>query len=546
MVVLWATIDPTEGSAKATVTGVCSGVRLVQWREGPVVEAAAGFAAAAAAATGAAATAVAMATAAVAATSAAATATAATAAVITSTWHTSTGGSPPVSASGSVAMKPPVPLAPKLAPLAAGCPAPPAPGLVSCETQAAPYSPALPTPAVVPPVPVNPAAPTAAADPAPPVAPALDAPMVGAAPAGAVASQPVVSATTDDLGQVAVSVAPAPPIAPPPVPAPDVQAVPDPAPLAAVPPAQRQPSPGRRQHRPHSPAARDERETTRRRHDSPRRRGSQANWAASRGGRGGWWGGRGRGGGWAYDQPVTMADLHRVVSDAVRLERNGQASQSNSPRVAPVHASRPPSVLDEPAPPLPQSAVPPPLAPSASAAARGNRMRLPWVPSVAGMEFVTAAGGRVMARYPSLLPVAPAPLAVSVPVQSLLGPLPTAEVPEASLGQLWRLSEGLRAVHLIQVYGHAALSQGAHLDPSPRDECMDAADRLAELLAPVLAAPSRGGVAGVGQLGTAIRGLRRLLRAGSAVDLIGATTVVVHELHRSLTGLLAVLDADQM
>ncbi|CAI5504511.1 unnamed protein product [Closterium sp. Naga37s-1] len=236
------------------------------------------------------------------------------------------------------------------------------------------------------------------------------------------------------------------PIAAASVPSPDVLAVPDPAPHAAAPLAQRQPSPGRRQHRPHSPA-----------------------------------------------------------------------------------------------PP-----VPPPPAPSASAVAHGNRMRLPWVPPVAGMEFVTAAGGPVTGQYPSLLPVAPAPPAASVPVQSQVGPSPSAVVPEASLGQLWRLAEGLRAVHLIQVYGHAALSQGVHLDPGPRDECLDAADRLAELLAPVLAAPARGGVAGVGQLGMAVRGLRRFLRAGSAVDLIGATTVVVRELHRSLTGLLAVLDADQM
>ncbi|CAI5519128.1 unnamed protein product [Closterium sp. Naga37s-1] len=192
------------------------------------------------------------------------------------------------------------------------------------------------------------------------------------------------------------------------------------------------------------------------------------------------------------------------------------------------------------------SAVPPPPAPSASAAAHGNRMRLPWVPPVAGMEFVTAAGGPVTGQYPSLLPVAPAPPAASVPVQSLVGPTPSVVVPEASLGQLWRLSEGLRAVHLIQVYGHAALSQGVHLDPGPRDECLDAADRLAELLAPVLAAPAQGGVAGVGQLGTAVRGLRWFLRADSAGDLIGARTVVVRELHRSLTGLLAFLDADQM
>ncbi|CAI7854342.1 unnamed protein product [Closterium sp. NIES-53] len=365
-------------------------------------------------------------------------------------------------------MKPPVPPTPNLAPLAAGCTAPPAPSLVSCETQAAPYPPALPTPAVAPPVPVNPAAPTAATDPAPPDAPALDAPMVAASPAGAVVSQPVVSATTNGPGQVAVSVAPAPPTAPPPVTALDVQAVPDLAPLAAVPPAQRQ----------------------------------------------------------LYDWPVSMADLQRAVSAAVREERNGQASQSNLPRVAPTHASLPPAAPYAPAPPLPQSAVPPPHAPAASAAALGNRMRLPWVPPVAGMEFVNAAGGPVTGQYPSLLPVALAPPSAALPQQWLVGPSPSAVVPEASLGQLWCLLEGLRAVHLIQVYGHAALAQGVPLESGHRDECLDAADWLGELLAPVLAAPARGGVAGVGQLGTAVRGLRQFLRAGTAVDLIGATTVV--------------------
>ncbi|CAI7855000.1 unnamed protein product [Closterium sp. NIES-54] len=248
----------------------------------------------------------------------------------------------------------------------------------------------------------------------------------------------------------------------------------------------------------------------------------------------------------SLDAPGGKSSPPLPAASASARAHSPAASQSNSPHVAPAHASCPPSAPYEPAPSLPQSAIPPPLAPSTSAAAHGNRVRLPWVPLVAGMEFVTAAGGPVTPQYPSLLPVAPAPPAVSVPVQSLVGPLPSAVVPEATLGQLWRLSEGLRAVHLIQVYGHAALSQGAHMDPGPRDECLDAADRLAELLAPVLAAPARGGVAGVGQLGTAVRGLRRLLRAGSAVDLIGATTVVVRELHRSLTGLLAVLDADQM
>ncbi|CAI7908152.1 unnamed protein product [Closterium sp. NIES-54] len=376
------------------------------------------------------------------------------------------GRSPAVSGSVTVSKKPPLPFAPKPPPSVLESPSPPAPAPPAAEPHppaaAAPHArdPAGPTPVapVAPVAPIESLVPVVVVD-ATPGAPILDAPLVSVAlPAtvAAVGSSPhAVSATTGGSGpgEVGGGVALSAPVLPTTatsVPPPDVQAVPDPAPLAAAPLAQRQPSLGRRQHRPHSFAARDERETTRRRHDSPRRRGSQANWAASCGGRGGWWGWRGCGGGWAYNQLVTMADLQRVVSDAMQLERNGQASQSNSPRVAPAHASRPP---------LPQSAVSPPPAPSASAAAHGNRMRLPWVPPVAGMEFVTAAGGPVTALYPSLLPVAPAPPAVSVPVQSLVGPLPSAVVPEASLGQLWRLSEDLRAVHLFQVYGHAALSQ---------------------------------------------------------------------------------------
>ncbi|CAI5499193.1 unnamed protein product [Closterium sp. Naga37s-1] len=460
------------------------------------------------------------------------------------------GRSLPVPASETAAMKPPLPPAPTpVRPVSQAPSLPnPTPLVVPPRVDAVVVPPA---PAHVESLPAAPAEPAGQVPPvalgASPVAAAPVAPAVAEGSAAPVVSQPAVSATTAGQSLVVGPVeAPAPPAAAPSLPLSNVQAVPDPAPLAAVPPAQRQPSPGRRQHRPHSPAPSDERETTRRRRDSPRRRGSQANWAASRGGRGGWWGGRGRGGDWGYDRPVSMADLQRVVSAAVREEQNGQASQSNSPRVAPTRASVPPAAPHAPAPPPPQSGDPPPHAPSASAAALGHHMRLPWVPPVAGMEFVTAAGGPVTGQYPSLLPVAPAPPAAALPHQSLVGPSLSTVVPEASLGQLWRLSEGLRAVHLIQVYGHAALSQGLPLESGHRDECLDAADRLGELLAPVLAAPARGGVAGVGQLGTAVRGLRRFLRAGTAVDLIGATTVVVRELHLSLTGLLAVLDADQM
>ncbi|CAI5487245.1 unnamed protein product [Closterium sp. Naga37s-1] len=471
---------------------------------------------------------------------------------------------------------PPVPVVASLsAPGEARGPAPassPTPALASASAPAPAPGPAAasnpahtPTPApVVPPVPVGVSAPVpvvAASSAAVGAASAM--PLV--APAMALSAAAVVDpayqpppATSAGLSSAEVqSARVSPPVAPAPLPVvatalpPTVQAGPAPAPSALVPPAQRPPSPGRREHRPHSPVPHNEQEMSRRRHDSPRRRGSQANWAAPRGGRGGWWGGRGRSGGWVYDQPVKMADLQRVVSNAMREERNGRASLSNLPRVAPAPVSLPPAAPYAPAPPPPSSAAPPPRAAVASVAAPGNRLRLPWVPPVAGMEFVTAGGGPVTPQYPSLLPMAPDPPAADLPIQSLVGPSPSADVPEASLGQLWRLSEGLRAVHLIQVYCHAALSRGVPLVGGPLDECSDAADRLAELLAPVLAAPvlaapARSGVAGFGQLGTALRSLRRVMRAATAVDLIDATTVVVRELHRSMTGLLAVLDADQM
>ncbi|CAI5522497.1 unnamed protein product [Closterium sp. Naga37s-1] len=171
----------------------------------------------------------------------------------------------------------------------------------------------------------------------------------------------------------------------------------------------------------------------------------------------------------------------------------------------------------------------------------------PVAPPVIAPAAVAPQPPAPPAPYPSFLPCDSASRAAGVaqPFETFVGSSRAAEVPEATLGQLWRLSEGLRAVHLIQMYGHAGLSLGNTLVGGSWDECLDAADRLAELLAPVLAGPARGGVAGVGQLGTAVRGLRRFLRAGTAADVIGASTAVVRELHHSLTGLLAFLDADQ-
>ncbi|CAI5496116.1 unnamed protein product [Closterium sp. Naga37s-1] len=436
--------------------------------------------------------------------------------------------SPPVSASGIAAMKPPVPPAPKPAPPIAGVSAPPTPDLETCG---APLSP-LPAPSALVAEPGHPApvAGPAPGAPDPPVVPvnpaALPAVVVPVATDAAVGSSPMaVSATTGGQG---------PTVAP----AGAVQPV-----LVAASAGHQQ---GQRSSRPHSPAPREERESSRRRRDSPRRNRSQANWHAQHGGRGGWAGGRGYGGGSAYVQPISLADVQRVVSVAIREERAVQrrapAPAAPPPAVPPVAAAPPRQAVA----PVPLAPAPAPSVPAASAPARDRRLRLPWVPPVAGLEFVTAAGGAVTAQYPPLLPADPAPpSALDAPLPTLPGPPRMAEVPEASLAQLWRLCEALCAVHLIQVYGHAALFQGNSLDGGPRDECLDAADRLAEILAPVLAAPARGVIAGVGQLGTAVRGLKRVLRAGTGDEVIGASAAVVRELHRSQTGLLAVHDADQ-
>ncbi|CAI5486026.1 unnamed protein product [Closterium sp. Naga37s-1] len=113
---------------------------------------------------------------------------------------------------------------------------------------------------------------------------------------------------------------------------------------------------------------------------------------------------------------------------------------------------------------------------------------------------------------------------------------------------LWRLSESLRVLLLVQVTAHASLPPvpADSLLDGPRDDCLDAADQLALLLAPVLAAPVRGGVAAVGQLDASVRGLRRYLRAGSGADVIASSTLVVREVWRTLSGLLAALEADRM
>ncbi|CAI7771936.1 unnamed protein product [Closterium sp. NIES-54] len=265
-----------------------------------------------------------------------------------------------------------------------------------------------------------------------------------------------------------------------------------PAVAAVVPSGQpsRPPSPDRRSSRPHSPAPHQERKASRRRRESPRRYQQQSRWPAHPRGQRDWRGSRARGGGGGYCPPVTMADLQREVSRAVREERAAQ-SQSSSLRALPAREAPCPAVL--PPNPQPVAALPPqihalPTPPAESAPAPGSRLHLPPVPPVAGVEFVAAGGGSLAAPFAL-------PADADEPLQFLAEALqpPQTRVPEATLGQLHRLADSLHALLLIQVLAHSSLPV---IPPETfrgrqRDSCLDAADQLAVLLAPVLAAPGR-------------------------------------------------------
>ncbi|CAI5508651.1 unnamed protein product [Closterium sp. Naga37s-1] len=199
---------------------------------------------------------------------------------------------------------------------------------------------------------------------------------------------------------------------------------------------------------------------------------------------GGWRGGRGRGrGGW-LDAPATIADVRQIVTEAFRDGQAGPASQNSSRRAAPT-PSAPLPVAHPVVAPTPAVSLP-------SAPARGGGAGLPRL------------------QLPSL-------------VEELLPP---------------------RAESLA--HGSLPPVPAESLFDGPRGDCLDAADQIALLLAPVLAAPVRGGVGAVGQLDAAVRDLRRYLRAGSGADAIGAAILVVRSVWQTMTGILHALQADRM
>ncbi|CAI5500339.1 unnamed protein product [Closterium sp. Naga37s-1] len=410
----------------------------------------------------------------------------------------------------TTATKPPVPPAPKPVttvaekthphapadPLAVSGAGPSAPAAAPSSPAAAPVPLAL---FVEPPVsaPAGGVADPPVLVPGAPVAPPASVPDV---PAPASLSSP--KATSATTGGPAPSVAPSA----------AGQSAPAAMPMAQAGQPSRPPSPDRRPSHPHSPALHRERASSRRRRDSPRRYQQQSHWPAQPGGQGGWRGPRGRGGGGAYRTPVTMADLQREVSKAVREERAAQ-SQSSSMHASPARAAPHPAAL--PSNPLPAAAphpqVPAPTlpAPAALAPSPGARLRLPPVPPVAGVEFVAAGGGVAGARYSPHVAGGSAFLAADEPFHFLAEALqpPQTRVPEATLGQLSRLAESLHALLLIQVLAHASLPAvpAETFHDSPHETCLDAADQLALLLGPVLAALAEGGAAAVGQLDEAVR-----------------------------------------
>ncbi|CAI7863956.1 unnamed protein product, partial [Closterium sp. NIES-53] len=430
----------------------------------------------------------------------------------------------------TTATKPPLPQAPKPVLAVSETILPLAPTALLAAPESGPSAPvAVPSGPAAPPAPlvaaVEPSVPAPGPDPAPSALPAMFAPVVAQSAPGVPAALPtavVLPAAIPAVAQSLLAVS-ATTGGPAPLVAPSTAGlfVPAVAPMAPAGQPSRPQSPDRRSSRSHSPAPHHDRRSSRRRRDSPRRYQQQPHWAAHPGGQGDWRGYRERGGGGGYRLPVTMADLHREVSRAVREEK------------APPPVAAPPLQVHIPTAPAPAASVPNP----------GARLRLPPVPPVAGVEFVAAGGGASAAPYSHQADGDQPLLFLAEALQP-----PQTRVPEATLGQLHRLAESLHALLLIQVVAHSSLPvvPPESFRGRQRDTCLDAADQLAVLLTPVLAAPAEGGAAAAGQLDDAVRGLRRHLRTGSGAAAIGASTLVVRELWRSLTGVLHALGAHRM
>ncbi|CAI5983830.1 unnamed protein product [Closterium sp. NIES-64] len=171
---------------------------------------------------------------------------------------------------------------------------------------------------------------------------------------------------------------------------------------------------------------------------SPRRRPSSSYRSAHRGGRGGWWGGHGHRHGGPSEMQQLREDFPGMLVGAMRNALNG------APNLA-----------------------------------GGGGARGAFVPP------------RRFAEAPCVQPPPPLP----IPSAALRTGM--AQVPTATLAQLWRLVECQQALTLILVNAHFAILQspGSTLGREARGDCLAAAAQHAFLLLPLLGAHAMGGVA---------------------------------------------------
>ncbi|CAI7778882.1 unnamed protein product [Closterium sp. NIES-53] len=190
---------------------------------------------------------------------------------------------------------------------------------------------------------------------------------------------------------------------------------------------------------------------------SPRRRPSSSYRSAHRGGRGGWWGGHGRGRSGPSEMQQLREDFPGMLAAAMRAALTGASNLESS--LAPAAAAHAPAPLHARALPAPHAA----LAPNAQAYSQVHAPAvdrappasthpisaapyppLPWIPPVPSTGFVGAGGGEargafVPPRRIADVPSVPPPPALPVPAAAQSTGL--AQVPTATLSQLWGLVE---------------------------------------------------------------------------------------------------------
>ncbi|CAI7774211.1 unnamed protein product [Closterium sp. NIES-54] len=218
-------------------------------------------------------------------------------------------------------------------------------------------------------------------------------------------------------------------------------------------------------------------------------------------------------------QPVAQrhaeSHSHGVTGGNAAVHRGRGSPRRIGPRIAEVAVVAPaPAPAHARAPPTPHGALAPNApaysqvrAPAADHAPPASTRPvsaapyppLPWIPPVPGTGFVGAGGGEARGAFVpprQIVDVPSAPPPPARPDSAAAQFARLAQVPTATLAQLWRLVECQQALTLILVNSHFAIlrSPGSTLGHHARADCLTAAAQFGFLLLPVLAAPTMGGV----------------------------------------------------